>query len=324
MKVFITGISGLLGSNCLQELIKSNFEISALVRENSIQKLSTEIISKINIVKGDLFDYFLLEKELKHFDIVIHCAAEISFNPQKKFMMHDVNVLGTQNIVNACLKNNIKQLIHISSIAALGRNGTTKLIDEETKWVDSEFNTNYAISKYNADLEVWRGAEEGLNVTVLHPSVILGEHLKDRSSSKLFSYVMNENLFYTDGNLNYVDVKDVVKVIILSVNNKDAYNQSFILNGGAVSFKVFFETVAKLFNKKAPYIRVNRFIAELAWRIEFLKSIFTKKEPLVTKETARTSRTNYNYNNQKACELFNFQFTDLNTTLNRVCKFYLN
>jgi len=324
MKVFITGISGLLGSNCLQALINANYEISALVRENSISKISAEIQSKITIIKGDLFDYFLLEKELANFDTVIHCAAEVSFNPKKKDLMFEVNVLGTQNIVNACLKNNIKQLIHISSIAALGRSGTQKLIDEETKWVDSEYNTNYAISKYKADLEVWRGAEEGLNVTVLHPSVILGEHNKDRSSSKLFSYVLNENILYTEGNLNYVDVKDIVQIILLSINNQAAYNQNFILNAGTVTFKDFFELVAQRFNKKAPYIKVSSFIAEIAWRIELIKSFFTQKEPLVTKETARTSRSSYIYSNIKTCNSFQFQFTDLNTTLNRVCKFYLN
>ena len=221
MVVLITGITGLVGSAVAKEFLSRGFQVKALVRSLLSVSYVKSISENIVCVEGDVLDVFSLEEALKDVDYVVHAAAMVSFAPKDRVEMQKVNIEGTANVVNACLVGNIKKLCFVSSVAAFGRPGHAIIkkmgeivIDENQKWEDSETNSTYAVTKYQSECEVWRGQAEGLSTVIVNPSIVLGESDWNKSSSQLFKYVFDKKPFFTPGNLNYVDVKDVANCIV--------------------------------------------------------------------------------------------------------------
>ena len=238
--IFLTGCNGLIGSFIARKLLAENYKIKALRRPASDMSLISDIYDKIEWVEGDLSDTQLIDKYLEGIDTIIHCAAMISFSSSHKNEMFKSNVEGTANMVNSALKNNIKRFCYISSVAALGRKKGTEVIDETSVWEESSNNTFYALTKYLAELEVWRGIEEGLNAFILSPSIVVGPGNWKTGSSRLFKYIYDQKLFYPKGEMNFIDVRDVSD-IACSLLCSDIKGERFILNAGKMPYKdVFF------------------------------------------------------------------------------------
>lgn len=324
-KILITGITGLVGSFTARYFLKSGFQVSGLKRVNSDLSLIQDIENQIVWYEGDVLDILLLEKVIEKVNYVVHAAAIVSFAPKDRDKMFKTNVEGTINVVNLCLEKKIKKLCFISSVAALGRkipyeenaNHLIK-IDEKATWEENELNSNYAKTKYLAEIEVWRGQSEGLNSVIVNPSLILGEADWNKSSTQLLKYVFDEHKFYPEGNLNYVDVLDVAECIY-NLTTSDISNERFILSAGQITYKDFFEKVASKFNKKTPSFLVTKAMAVIIWRLEVIRTFFTGNAPLITKETALSSSHSFEYNNEKIKKFLNFSFKNLDNSLDRIC-----
>lgn len=323
MKVFLTGITGLLGNEIAEQLLHKGYQVRALIRD--IRKAKLHHLN-LEYVQGNLDDVLGLSELTQGFDYLIHAAAVVSFAPKDRDILYKSNVEGTANIVNVCLENKIKKLCYISSIAAFGRPPLVEMkkmdrvdIDENQKWSHSETNSNYAITKHLAELEVWRGYEEGLEMVIVNPSIILGEGDWNRSSAELFKYVYDQRPFFPEGYLNYVDVRDVTNAAIQMVESEIS-GERYCLSAGMISYKVFFDKIAERFQKRKPWFKVTSSLMSLIWRFEAFKSFFTGKAPLITKETARTAQLKIFQKNDKVIKDLNFRFTPLEETLDRVCQ----
>ena len=182
--ILVTGATGLVGSHLLLHLLQNGEEVRALYRnQENIQKTKalfqwknqSDLFEKINWFQGCITEIPSLEIAFQDIDYVYHCAAVISFNPNDEEILRKANIEGTANIVNFCLAKNIKKLCYVSSIAALGDlQEHENIITEETEWNPEKPHSDYAITKYGAEMEVWRGQEEGLDSIVVNPGVILG------------------------------------------------------------------------------------------------------------------------------------------------------
>ena len=237
--------------------------------------------------------------------------------------MYQVNVEGTANVVNMALEKNVKRFIHISSVAALGRKTNGGHVNEEKKWEESKVNTHYAKSKYKAELEVWRGISEGLNAVILNPSTILGYGDWNRSSCAIFKNVYEEFPWYSPGINGFVDVEDVAKATLLLME-ANITGQRFIINGDTWSFKKLQDTIADAFGKKRPSKQTTAFLMAVAWRLEKLKSVFTGKKPLLTKESARVAQSQTYFENDKILKaLPGFSFTPLEESIKKACEKYM-
>lgn len=317
--IFITGCNGLIGSFVVRKLLAQNYYVRALRRKESDLSLLQDVAHRIEWVEGDINDVKLLDKSLQGIDSVVHAAALVSFVPSEKNKMLHVNVQGTANMVNASLNNGIKKFVHISSIAALGRKKNTTLVNEETYWENSSYNTTYASSKYLAELEVWRGMEEGLQGFIVNPSVVLGPGDWNSGSSKLFKYVWDESLFYTAGEMNFIDVRDVSEIICQLMGVEKANGERFILNSAKMTYKDIFFKIADEFGKKRPRYEAGFFLSEVAWRMEGIRSLLTGSKPFITRETARLSRHSFNYDSTKISKLLNYKFTPPEETIQWAC-----
>jgi dihydroflavonol-4-reductase len=319
--IAVTGANGLLGSFIVRKLIEQKKQFIAIKRKNSDTSLLKDVASFIAWRDADILDPVALEEALQGVTTVIHAAAMVSFNPAHKKKIVDINVVGTRHVVNICLANKIKRLIHISSVAALGRQKGQEVIDEESKWANSPLNSNYGESKYFAELEVFRGQEEGLSTVILNPSVILAPANWDKSSAQLFKYVWKESKVYIDSSLNYVDVRDVVEATYQLIDSP-VHSTRFIVNGGTIPFIDFFKMVATQFNKKPPFIKVNKTLLRVVALVEKFKTQFTNAEPLITRETAHMAGTHFYYDNKKIKKILNIDFQSITNTIQWCTKYY--
>ncbi|KOY85689.1 hypothetical protein AD998_05560 [bacterium 336/3] len=314
-QVFITGATGLVGSYVAKFFADAGYKIKALKRTNADTSWVKGWEDKINWVEGDILDVVALEKYVEPEDIVVHAAALVSFQTKDKKQMFQVNVEGTANIVNICLEKNVKKLIHISSIASLGRKKGEIEIDEHSKWEESELNTVYAESKYLAELEVWRGISEGMRAVILNPSLVFGAGDWNRTSLQLFKYVADGKKMYPKGSLNYVDVRDIAQVAVQMAEN-EIQSERFVMSAGNILYKSLFDRIAKAMDKKPPSIPVTPLLAEIAWRASSVASLFTRKPPLISKETAKVSQMHFVYRNHKIHTFLpDFQFRPLHDTI---------
>lgn len=322
--VLITGGTGFLGSYIIKALIEKGYAVRAIRRSNKLPfYISKEIFDNVEWVDGDILDVISLEEAMQGIDTVIHSAAVVSFHKRDRELMYRVNVEGTANVVNIALEQNVNRLIHISSVAALGRTMTGGSVSEEKKWEESKANTHYAKSKYKAELEVWRGISEGLSGVILNPSTILGYGDWNTSSCAIFKNIYEEFRWYAPGLNGFVDVEDVAKAVV-AILESNINEQRFIVNGDTWSFKKLMDTIADSFGKKRPPRQSTAFLLNLAWRIEKVKSFFSGKNPLLTRETARIAVSKTYFENEKLLNaLPGFSYTPLEQTIRQVTQKYL-
>jgi dihydroflavonol-4-reductase len=325
--VAVTGANGLLGAEIVKRLLSEHISTVALKRKNSNTQFANELSSGIQWMEADVLDIHSLNDCFKGVSTVIHTAAIVSFNPREEKKMFQVNVEGTKNVVNACLSNGVKNFIHVSSVAALGRQKGNAAkaniaIDEDNKWVESPLNSSYAKSKYLAELEVFRGIEEGLKAVMVNPSLILATGNWDKSSSQLFKYIWRENPFYTDGQCNYVDVRDVAQAIFQLLYT-DFCGERFIISAGAIKYKQLFDQIAHRLKKKSPSLRITPRLLNLFAILEETRCKLLRTQPLITRESVKSTRENFTFSNQKSIKKLSLQYHSLQTTLDFCCEYYL-
>lgn len=331
--VLVTGATGFLGAHLLLELLRNKQNVRAIKRENSdlnfVKKIFSyyhqdvdSLFSKIEWIDADVMDIFSLEDAMQGVDKVYHCAAVVSFSPKDRERLFSTNIKGTANVVNAALRMQIKKLCFVSSIAAIGRSENNQLTTEETQWKSSKRNSNYAISKYDAEMEVWRGTEEGLNAVIVNPSVILGPGDWKNGSAKIFDTLGKGSKFYTEGVNGFVDVRDVASVMFRLMES-DICNQRYIVSSENLSYRKLFTLILKAYGKNAPSIEAPRFLLEMVWRFEKIRGSLFNSRPLITKETVNTSQNKYFYSTEKLYKAIGFEFKPIEDIVNFTAQNYL-
>ena len=314
--IFVTGGNGFLGSHLLAALAVQETEICALKRESSSLALCEKIFrlygaeahfSKIRWVIGDVTDSFSVEESMAGAAEVYHCASVVSFLKKDKWEMNRINGRGTANVVNAALHTGVKKFCHVSSIATLGRNSATGLFDEETLWEDAPDNSNYSRSKWQGELEVWRGMAEGLNAVIVNPAVILGPGDWNRGSTALFQLARKGMPYYTEGVNGYVDVKDVVSAM-LKLMKSEVTGERFVLSSEDLSYLELFSLMADAFGKKRPSRRLTPFTASCAQRAEAILAWLSLRSPRISRENVITAFHVYRYSSEKIRKQLNFTF----------------
>ena len=330
--ILVTGGTGLVGSHLLLELVKAGYDVRAIKRASAdielVKQLFTyysdngeELFRKIEWQESDILDVVTLDEVFENVTHVYHCAANVSFQKKQSQNLYKVNVDGTANIVNMCLKHKVEKLCYVSSTSALGKENNGTLISEETSWQPGKKVTNYSISKYQAEQEVWRGVQEGLNCVIVNPGIIIGPGDWNKTSLTIFKTVWKGLKYYTDGENGFVDVRDVAKSMTLLMNST-VQNEKFLLIGENMKFKRLFDLIADKFHKEQPGKYVSRNMSDIAWRIEGFLSFLNGKEPRITKETTRSAYKKMIYSNQKIKDRIDFEFIPITEAVDNACLFF--
>ncbi len=329
--ILVTGGTGLVGSHLLVLLTEQYPKVTAIYRnEARIEKVKhvfsyydkQDFFQNINWIKADILDIPALEAAFDGVNQVYHCAAKVSFAEKDEALMRKVNIEGTANIVNISLSKNVNKLCYVSSIATLDKKPKNDLITEENEWNPESNNYDYAITKYGGEMEVWRASQEGLSVIIVKPGVILGPGYWGENTGRFFSNAANNYPFYTEGMTGFVGVQDVVKSMV-KLMESEVNNEAFILVAENKTYKEVLTQIAKSIKTKTPYIKVNSFTANLAWRFSNMVSLLTGKKPLITKQTAKSSLSITRYSSEKLEKAINFSFTPIHQVINGLGRLFL-
>ncbi|MGY0391546.1 NAD-dependent epimerase/dehydratase family protein [Bizionia sp. KMM 8389] len=323
--ILVTGGTGLVGSHLLYKLITANKLVRATYRTANKQELVKQVFSyyspnyeyifnKIEWVQADLLDIPQLNDAFKNVSHVYHCAAFVSFAPNDYHKLRQTNITGTTNIVNLGISHEVEKLCYVSSVATIGDTENNRHVDEETPWNPEKDNSVYGITKYGAELEVWRGTQEGLDSIIVNPGVILGPGFWNSGTGKIFSQVNNGLPFYSPGHVANVSVLDVVDGMI-QLMEASIKNERFIMVGNHTPYKEFLGLIAKNLNAKPPHIEAKPWMLSVAWRLDWLKHKLTGKPRVLVKQMVKSTLNKTVYDCSKIEKQLNFKFTSVEDTV---------
>lgn len=316
--ILVTGATGFLGAELIHQLTAQNWKVRALKRSSSKIPDLLKDNGSIEWFVADINEPEDLEDIFEGITQVYHCAAFISFDPKDKAKLLKINIEGTSNIVNLCIHHQAR-LVHVSSIAALGNAKKGQQITEKDFW---EYDKNvhaYAISKYEGEMEVWRGIAEGLDAVIVNPAVIIGKNAGFTGSGAIFKLVKDGLKFYTNGATGIVDVSDVAKSMI-TLMNSEITAERYTLSADNLNYQAFFAEIADGFGMKKPATEAKPWMLGVAWRAAKLASLFTGKAPALTKDAARSSFNLSYYSNDKIKNAIGIEFKPLKQSIAEVCE----
>ncbi|NND11245.1 MAG: NAD-dependent epimerase/dehydratase family protein [Flavobacteriaceae bacterium] len=331
--ILVTGGTGLVGAHLLHRLVQSEDKVRAIYRNpdkieavRSVFKYFTDdvesLFEKIEWIKADILDIPSLNDCFVDISQVYHCAALVSFDPNDYHVLRKTNIEGTANVVNQCLAKGIKKLCYVSSVAAIGDERPGHEITEESPWNPEADHNVYSITKYGAEMEVWRGTQEGLKSVIVNPGIILGGGFWRSGSGSLFKRISKGLKYYTNGKTGYVDIHDVVG-IMEQLMKSDIINERFILISENWSFKEFTQSVATKLGSKVPYKQVKPWLLKVAWRLDWLRHAIRGKRRKITRQTANSLMTEKIFSNEKIKKVLDFEFKPLETSIDEVCQLFL-
>jgi nucleoside-diphosphate-sugar epimerase len=334
--ILITGGTGLVGAHLLLHLLEmGEYNLRAIYRKEShIQKTKAlfelyhkaDLFPQIEWMQGDITDIPSLELAFVDVTSVYHCAAKISFNPKEENELRKTNIEGTANIVNFCIDKNVKKLCHVSSIAALGDLAQNEsFVSEASEWNPEVSHSDYAISKYGAEMEVWRGHQEGLEVVIVNPGVIFGPAATrndwHQGSCAFFTSIQKGFPFYTSGSSAYVAVTDVVKIMRLLMNS-ETNGQRFTVIAENRSYKDIIYTIAKKIGASQPSIEAKPWILNLGWRLDWLFSLVFRTKRKLSKHAAQSLLNTDVISNEKIKSYLNYTFEPIDSYLDTVADYF--
>ncbi len=331
--VFVTGGTGLVGSHLIFELLKQGKKVRALKRANSnvlvVKKTigyytndPDQYFNQIEWVEGDLLNPYLLKKALHGAEEVYHAAGFVSFASKNREKVLKFNVQGTAIIIDICLEIGIRKFCHVSSSSAIGTTLNGEYANEECTWVPSKSQSVYSLSKFKAEMEVWRGITLGLNAVIVNPTVIIGPGNWKRSSPRMFDEIWKGIKFYTLGITGYVDVKDVVRCMV-QLMDRELFAERYILSEGNYSYKQIFEMIANGLKKKKPTIHAGKQLMKIASTIDGVISKITGKEPVITKETVKAAYSKKLFSSEKIINTLNYQFRPIQEGIKEYASYFL-
>jgi nucleoside-diphosphate-sugar epimerase len=330
--VLVTGGTGLVGAHLLLHLLQKEIAVRAIHRKVSDLKRvakvfgyytedATSLFEKIDWVVADLNDVYALENAFQNIEYVYHAAAMISFHPGDYKKLLKINAEGTANIVNLCISNNVKKLCYVSTIGTIGKSINDSTATEENEWNDHNVNV-YALAKYEAEMEVWRGSQEGISVVMVNPGVILGPGFWDTGTGALFQLASKGYKYHPPGGTGFITVHDVVRMMT-SLMNSEIKNERFIAVAENLSFKEILIRMTKALDKSAPKKELKYWQLETGRIFDFIWSNLSGSKRKLTKSSIHSMKHRDQYSNEKIKKFLEFQFEDLNPTISFSCQNFL-
>lgn len=327
--ILVTGGTGLIGSHLLFHLVRDGKKVKASYRsKKTLEKVAkvfgyytdqpNDLLQKINWVQADIVDIGSLELLFEDVDQVYHCAALISFDPRDYTSLVKNNSTGTANVVNLCLAHGVQKLCYVSSIATIGPSLPGKEANEENEWNDTNVSV-YALTKHDAELEVWRGSQEGLSVVIVNPGVVIGPGFWKSGSGTFFTYASKGKKYTIPGGTGFVTVSDVTNSM-LKLMEGDIEGERFILVNENLSYQAVLQKMAATLGAKPPTKQIPFWLLEVFWRWDWLWSTLLRKRRKLTKNMTKGLYKQENYSSEKIKKTINFAFEDLDGAIDFCCE----
>jgi dihydroflavonol-4-reductase len=305
----VTGGTGIVGCHVIDALLERGRGVRALVREGADRSIIRRVLEhyhsdgaarfqRIEWAVGDLFDILSLEAAMRDAQHVYHCAALVSFDGRDGRELLRVNINGTANVVDTALAAGVERLCHVSSTATITVGPEGGAADESRPFAENGRQSAYAVSKYGAELEVYRGIAEGLDAVMVNPCVVLGPGLGGRSSMTMVERFRQGSRFFPGGSNAVVDARDVATAMVELVRTGHS-GERYLLVGENVTYERLATLLTASAGRPRPSFRLKPWMLEAAWRLEALRTLFGGRA-MITKQTARTASRQRLYDGSKA------------------------
>ncbi len=333
-KILVTGATGLVGSHLLVEMLRSGTgEIRAMYRNPAHREYTRKVLSyyfenpdremeRIHWTYADLTDLTTLETAVEAVDKIYHTAGLVSFARKDEERLFEINTRGTAYLVDLALKYGVKSFHHVSSIAVFGKKKGGAPTDEDTVWSGGKKEYAYARSKYAAESEVWRAHQEGLKVCIVNPGVIIGPGFWNKNTGAFFPMMHNKFPYYSEGVTGFVGVWDVVKAL-LAIDRAGKCGERYILVSENMSYKDLLTGIAGALHVPVPSKKVDPLRANLAWRLDALRSWLTGSPRMFTRHSARAALKVQRYSSEKFIRDFDMEFEPMRDVIRRTAEYYL-
>ena len=310
MNIFITGGTGFIGSYVIRDLLNRGYHnITATKRQSSRMELVSDVLTKVEWVECDLFNILQLDDLIKDHDAIIHIAGAVSFSPRNRKKIFKTNIEATSNLINISIERKIKRFIHFSSVAAMGL--PKSIINESQVWTDNNSKSIYSLSKYLGEKEAWRGHAEGLNISIINPSFVLGGAYWDYGTMSMITKIDKGLKYYPIGTTGVVDVRDVARMCSSLLSREDMSGLRFICNAENISHLNLMTIMCELLGKNRPTTPLTGWLGEAAWRLEALRSLITGTDSLFSQEAYHIASSMLSYDNSRSRQMLDFEYIPL-------------
>lgn len=308
----------------IRAIYRTKESLTAVKKVFSYTNTETEanrLFSQIDWHLADITNIPSLKAAFEGVDQVYHCAALVSFDTSKDSQLRKINIEGTANVVNFCIKNRVKKLCHVSSIATFDKKPGEDKLSEKSLWNKELNHSMYAITKYGAEMEVWRASQEGVPVIIVNPGVIIGPGFWKSGSGKIFNRVNSGLDYYFPKTTGFVGIWDVVKSM-QQLMNSPVKNDDFIVVSENLSFKDIFSMTAKSLGKPAPSKMLKKWMIFTAWLWQEISGLFSTKEKHLEMRSQKSLFEHSFYSSAKLRQEINFKFEPISEVIAKTAIFF--
>lgn len=303
--ITITGAAGLVGNVLTRRLAHEGYEIRAIVTSTDNLKSIEDL--DIEILIGDVRDLTFLKEAFSGATYVYHLAGIVSITPGEQDLIYDVNIGGTQNVIDACIHAKVNRLVYMSSVHALVEQPQGSLIDELTPINPDKVVGDYAKSKATATLAVLDSMKRGLDVIVVYPSGIIGpeSHSVSNMGQLLIDYSKGKIPILIEGTYDFVDVRDVVTGTI-AAGKKGQAGDTYILSGYQITLNQLFDVLTYLTGQKKPKISFPNWLLKIFIPLVSFIAKRSNKIPTLTSYALYSLASNSLFSHEKATKELEF------------------
>lgn len=323
MKVLVTGADGVLGNNLVRELIERNYEVTTLILDGTNPKT----LNGLNIQKiyGNILNIRDLKFAMKGIDIVIHCAACTNVWPARADYINQVNIKGTENIIEACLATRIKKIIYVGTANSFGFGDLETPGNEFNAYRSDKYGLDYMDSKMKAQKIILSAVHhKKLPAVVVNPTYMIGPFDSKPSSGAMILALFNKKIpGFPPGGKNFINVKDVA-VGIANAIEMGRIGECYILGNKNLTFKEIFNKISDVIGCSVPQVNMPGGLIILYGHINSRMAKIFQFTPSVTKELSIISCDNHFYSSAKAVKYLKLPQTPLETGIRECFIWFLN
>lgn len=251
MRIFLTGGTGFIGGEVTRQLRARGDEVVALVRDKA--KAASLVSAGCELVQGDLGDVYVIRKAMEGVDAVIHGAAmyEVGIPAKAHARMHDANVTGTTNVLQAALDAGVGKVVYISTVAAFGH--TDGAVVDETVGHSGRYGSYYDETKHEAHGVAQRFIEDGLPCVIVQPGAVYGPGDTSQVGNVMSQFMKGRlpMLAFPDLGLTMVHRDDVAAGVLRALDSGRS-GEAYVLGGDVTTMRGFIETLATVAGRKVP------------------------------------------------------------------------